>query len=299
MTRLALCWLTLALLAAAPASAGEAENKEIVRRMTEAINQRDFDALDGLVAADVKRHCAATPDVEVRSLEDFKAFLHQDLSAVPDAQQEIQQMLAEGDKVAARVIYRGTQTGPMGPFPPSGKPVEVPFIGILRIEDGKIAEIWVEWDNLAALRQLGHFPPPEAPAATPEQDEAEARKALARRWFDEVINERNLDAIDEAYAADYVHHGPEGAEIRGLDEVRAFAAAILAASEDRRAVVEDQIVQGDRVVTRFTSSGTSTGPFMGLEPTGETWTTEGIVISRIEDGKIAEDWEIVHISGLR
>ena len=49
----------------------------------------------------------------------------------------------------------------MGPFPPSGLELEIPFIGLLRIEDGKIAEIWVEWDNLNALAQLGHFPPPE------------------------------------------------------------------------------------------------------------------------------------------
>lgn len=149
----------LLLLAAACGSDRVEANKEIVRRMTEAINERDFDALDDLVAADLVRHSAATPDVMVESLEDFKEFLHQDLSAVPDAQQEIDMMLAEGDLVAARVIYRGTQTGTWGPFPPSGESVELPFIGILRIEDGKVAEIWVEWDNLSALTQLGHFPP--------------------------------------------------------------------------------------------------------------------------------------------
>jgi predicted ester cyclase len=135
-------------------------NKDVVQRMTDAINARDFDALDDLVAADVHRHSAATPGVAVENLEQFKAFLHQDLAAVPDAQQEIRLMLAEGDLVAVRAIYRGTQSGQMGPFPPSGLPVEIPFIGILRIEEGKVAEIWVEWDNLNALVQLGHFQPP-------------------------------------------------------------------------------------------------------------------------------------------
>lgn len=291
----------LLLVASGAARAGddEARNKEIVRQMAEAINERDFDALDHLVADDVRRHSAATPGVEVRSLEDFKAFLHQDLAAVPDARQEIQIMIAEGDKVALRAIYRGTQTGPMGPFPPSGKQVEIPFIGILRIEDGKIAELWVEWDNLAALTRLGHLPPPEADAAAAGVDMTPAaRKTLARRWFDDVINRRDLDAIDDAYSEDYVHHGAEGAEIRGLDEVRSFAAALLAASADRRAEVHQQVVEGDRVVTHFTSRGTLTGPFRGRPPTGEPWITEGIVISRIEDGKIAEDWEIVHLSGL-
>lgn len=130
-----------------------------------------------------------------------------------------------------------------------------------------------------------------------ETDQTEAAKAIARRWFDEVINQRDLDAIADIYAADYVHHGPEGAEMQGPETVRTFAASILAASDDRRAVVEQQVAEGDLVVTRFISSGRHTGRFQGVEPTGEVWTTEGIVISRIEDGKIAEDWEIVHHSG--
>jgi len=277
----------------------EVANKKTVRRMIEAINARDFDALDAVVASDVVRHSAATPGVKVRNLYQFKDFLLRDLAAVPDAQQEVTAMIAEGDKVAVRAIYRGTQSGPMGPFPASGRPVEIPFLGMLRIEHGKIAEMWVEWDNLAALTELGHLKPPTAEAQSIDPGSAEARKALARRWFEDVINRRDLDAIDETYAANYVHHGTEGNEMHGRDEVRTFAAAILAASADRRAEVEQQVVEGDLVVTRFTSSGTHTGPFMGHEPTGEPWTTEGIVISRIENGQIAEDWEIVHVSGLQ
>lgn len=131
-----------------------------------------------------------------------------------------------------------------------------------------------------------------------DQERLERNKEIARKWADEVINKRNLDAITEFYAADYVHHGPEGAELRGLQEVRAFAASILNASNDRHAVVDQQIAEGDLVVTRFTSSGRHTGTFRGVEPSGGIWTTEGICISRIQEGKIAEDWEIVHVSGL-
>jgi len=132
-----------------------------------------------------------------------------------------------------------------------------------------------------------------------EADKIEANKALARVWFDEVINQRNLNAIGETYAPDYVHHGPAGAEMHGLEAVRSFAAAILVASNDRHVVVERQVAEGDLVVTHFTSSGHHTGVFRGIEPTGNIWTTEGICISRIENGKIAEDWEIVHQSGMQ
>lgn len=141
-------------------------------------------------------------------------------------------------------------------------------------------------------------PESDAPFDRPEAEQVGAMKALGRRWFDEVINQRNLDVIAEIYAADYVHHGPDGTEIRGSGTVREFAASILAASSDRRAVVEQQVAEGDLVVTRFVSTGHHTGVFRGTPPTGKVWRTEGIVISRIEDGKIAEDWEIVYHSGL-
>jgi len=73
---------------------------------------------------------------------------------------EIDMIFGSADNVAVRARYSGTQTGPMGPFPPTDKTVELVFIGILRIENEKIAEMWVEWDNLSILTQLGHQPPP-------------------------------------------------------------------------------------------------------------------------------------------
>jgi len=182
VARILVCSLVLALLVAAPVLAGTKEdNKEVVRRMIEAINARDFDALDAVVAADVRRHSAATPGVEVRSLEELKAFLRQDLSAVPDAIQETRAMIAEGDLVAVRELYRGHQSGPMGPFPATGKPLEIPFLGFLRIEEGKVAEIWVEWDNMAALTELGHLEPPAppgAPAETAAEEEPGAEPSI-------------------------------------------------------------------------------------------------------------------------
>ena len=128
--------------------------------MAEAINARDLEALDELVAQDVVRHSAATPGVTVTSLEEFRAFLVSDFATVPDSVQTIDVIFANDEYVAMKATYSGTQQGPMGPFPATGKKLTLPFIGILRIEDGKVAEIWVEWDNLNALSQLGHLPPP-------------------------------------------------------------------------------------------------------------------------------------------
>lgn len=120
-------------------------------------------------------------------------------------------------------------------------------------------------------------------------------KAIARAWFERVINERDVDAIDEVYAEGYVHHGNGDHLMRGREEAKAFAAALLGSSNDRHATVEEQLVDGERVATRFVSRGTHTGPLMGVAPTGRELVVRGIVISRIVDGQIVEDWEYTDV----
>jgi len=148
------------VLPCTPSFAGSDKNIEIVKSMVAAINARDFDALETFVADDLVRHSAATPRVQVRSREQFIDFLKADLIAVPESVQEIEMIFSADNMAALRAHYRGTQTGPLGPFPPSGKSVDLPFLAILRIEDDKVAEIWVEWDNLGMLTALGHITAP-------------------------------------------------------------------------------------------------------------------------------------------
>jgi len=138
-------------------------NKDLVRRLTSVINASDWDGLDELLTEDFRRHSQATPNVQVNSREEFKQLQEAFLASIPDQHITIEMLIAEGDKVAVYAIYSGTQTGPMGEFPATGKSVESKFLGIFRIVEGRIAELWVEWDNLAMLTQLGLFPPPTAP----------------------------------------------------------------------------------------------------------------------------------------
>ena len=133
------------------------ENKGLVRRFEEAMNARQLDALDELIAPNFVRHCQATPHLDVRSLEQFKDFLQQDAEMFPDNTQTFTQILADGDRVAVWATYEGTQMGQVGPFPPSGKKVRFEFGGVLRVEHGKLAELWITWDNLTILTQLGHL----------------------------------------------------------------------------------------------------------------------------------------------
>ena len=75
----------------------------------------------------------------------------------PDAQEAILDIFAEGEKVAVRHHFRGTQHGAMGSYLPTGKTMNAEYITIYRVRNGQILEAWAEWDNLAGLRQLGHL----------------------------------------------------------------------------------------------------------------------------------------------
>lgn len=135
------------------------QNKEIVIKIFEVVSKGDFDNLGTYIADNYLRHSQASPSVEIKSLDDFKEFMRQDRLAIPDQQIEIINLVAEGNLVAFWMTYKGTQTGQMGPFPPSNKFAELDVSGIHRLENGKIVETWVTWDNIAFLSQLGYFPP--------------------------------------------------------------------------------------------------------------------------------------------
>ncbi|MCG6948082.1 MAG: ester cyclase [Acidobacteria bacterium] len=140
-----------------PCSEGQ-KNKELVADAFAAINALELDKLDQWIAHDYVRHCQATPDFNVTSLEDFKAYLMSELGSVSKPEMVIHRMVAEDDLVAFWATYTGIQDGPIGPFPATGKRMELDFSGMHRIADGKIVETWVTWDTLTALTQLGLYP---------------------------------------------------------------------------------------------------------------------------------------------
>ena len=134
------------------------QNKAMIRRFWEVMNSRQLEALDEIIAPDVVRHCEATPGVDVRSLEQLKSFLRQDIDVFPDSIQTITHLVAEENLVAVWATYDGTQKGAMGSFSPSGIRARFDFGAVFRVENGKIAEWWVTWDNMSILQALGHLP---------------------------------------------------------------------------------------------------------------------------------------------
>lgn len=133
-------------------------NKEMVRNAFEVIKALEYHKLDAFVAQDYLRHCQATPDVKVKCLEEFKALLREFDKTFTEVELKIDMLIAEDDLVAFWGTYSANQTGPMGPFPATGNRMVSDMGGVHRIEDGKIAETWVTWDNLSMFQQLGLDP---------------------------------------------------------------------------------------------------------------------------------------------
>jgi serine phosphatase RsbU (regulator of sigma subunit)/predicted ester cyclase len=120
----------------------------------------------------------------------------------------------------------------------------------------------------------------------------EENMALARRFMEARVVKRDLDAVDEMLAPDFVNHNKlvPGQEPDREGYLRGIAAFHAALSEGRL-IIEDQVAGGDKVVTRFVVHAThDRGELMGVAPTGRDLTNRAIVIHRIVEGKIAEEW---------
>ena len=140
----------------------EEQNKALVRRIHSEVSKGNLAIFDEVLAANYVRHCQAMPPglQEIRDTAIFKAFVADFVNAVPDCNDSIDFIIADSNMLAYVTTTTGTQTGPMGDLPASGREFVLKNIVIQRVEDGKIAETWISWDNVAMLTQLGFFPPP-------------------------------------------------------------------------------------------------------------------------------------------
>jgi steroid delta-isomerase-like uncharacterized protein len=117
--------------------------------------------------------------------------------------------------------------------------------------------------------------------------------AVVRRYYDEVFNQRNVDLVDDLAVEDYIEHDPFPGQGNGRRDLRARVEAILSAFNPLRFSIEDVVAEGGRVVVRWSQTGTHSGNFMGVPPTGTEFTIAGIDIHEVRDGRMAEHWHVV------
>jgi steroid delta-isomerase-like uncharacterized protein len=118
---------------------------------------------------------------------------------------------------------------------------------------------------------------------------AEDNKAIVRR-YQEAHNQNNLAALGEIVAADLISHNKIPGMPPGLEGGKTVHQMLTAAFPDLHTNTDDLIAEGDKVVQRFTVSGTDKGGFMGAPATGKSYKVGGISVFRIANGKIAEHW---------
>jgi predicted ester cyclase len=117
----------------------------------------------------------------------------------------------------------------------------------------------------------------------------EENKALVRRFYEE-IDKGNIDAMDDLVAEDYVDHAPPPFPVPpGREGVKAAFRMFWEATPGRH-VIEDQIAEGDKVVTRLTAYGKQEGDLPGIPRTGNEMEMTATVIHRIAGGRLAEKW---------
>ena len=134
------------------------ENKAVVRRfVTDVFEKGDVGAVDELLAEDFVPHTwPSTGD----GRGDLKRAMERVSKGLSDAAFTINDLIAEGDLVVARLTASATQKGEFMGMPPSGKRYTIPEIHIFRVRDGRIVEHWHQFDQLGMMRQLGAMPGP-------------------------------------------------------------------------------------------------------------------------------------------
>jgi len=128
---------------------------------------------------------------------------------------------------------------------------------------------------------------------------AEDNKALVRRFFEDAWNKHNPALVDDIFRADYVDRSPDMPGIpHTRDGLKQLMGVYLRAFPDVNVVVEEQLVEGERVVTRWTAYGTQTGELMDLPLSGRKAVVSGIQIDRLSGGKIIESWSLFDQLGM-
>ena len=146
------------------------ETKAVALRYLDAFAAGDLAALDECVAPNYVRHDPGLP-FEVRGPEGVKQLVTALRAGLPDFQNTIEDVIAEGDKVLVRLATRAIHRGELLGIPPTGKAVTVTVMDLFRVADRKIAEQWVARDDLGMMQQLGIIPAPGQAAADANQDQ--------------------------------------------------------------------------------------------------------------------------------
>ncbi|MDZ4769602.1 MAG: ester cyclase family protein [Chloroflexota bacterium] len=277
-------------------------NKAIVLRLYEEENKGNVDIVDELMSPDFVIHGDALNPYQ-KGLEPLKLAARAVQDAFPDLVVTVEDIMAYGDKVVARLRWTGTHTKPFMGMPASGRKMSWTAIGTNRFENGKIVERWFNSDTFSLLQQFGIIPggaPAEAaapsaglpvaepPSAQVSDSQLDANKRIVQRFYNSIFNAVHVDELKEIMVDEFQDHGealfgsPHGRETLGGGIV-----GFRGMFPESGVSIEEMIAEGDMVGVRGVMHLKHDAPWLG-EATGKMLTWNGLSMFRIKDGKITD-----------
>jgi predicted ester cyclase len=227
-------------------------------------------------------------------------------TAFPDGHMTVDDIIVEGDLVGIRNTWHGTQTEAFYGIPPSGKEVHVTSVGLDRVIDGKVSEGWGELDMVGMMQALGAMPiagpgavasgrspewGPDTTTAAPATAAPDEIRALAVRFVEAAFGPDEAALDDLADRSSFVDHNPVWGTT-DLASLVAGAHAVRASFPDLSAKPDtaNVVVEGNQAVIHTLLSGTHSGDFQGVAPTGKTVMWSHSDFLRFSGGKVVERW---------
>jgi predicted ester cyclase len=238
-----------------------------------------------LVAEDYQRTEPAG-NVAIQGRDGFARMLETAHVSLPDIHFDLDDQIEQGDVVATRWTATATQDSVWRGLAPTHRRFQFSGVTLSRFAAGQLVEEWMHWDGADALARLSAVDTPPswdfATAVAPEQ--------VTRRLWEEVWSGGAVDRLYELVAAEYIRHDGLRPPRHGRLSLIELIASTRAAFPDLTTVVEREVVENDRVVTMWHSTGTQSGSWRGHSSTGRRISVRGCTISRVAGAQVVEEW---------
>jgi len=125
-----------------------------------------------------------------------------------------------------------------------------------------------------------------------------ANKAVIQAFIEDVLNQRRLDRADDLVKENFIELDPLPGQEQGREGLKAILRMLWSAFPDMYWIVSEMVAEGEKVVTRFVWTGSHRGAFLGIPATGRSVEVKGVVVDRLEDGKMADSRILMDTMGL-
>jgi len=263
------------------------------RYFDDLLNNGRWSAIDEILTEDFQFMLPTQPGLSGK--EALRGYISYLRSAFTGLKFDVVREIAADNQVAMRWRITGTHTGEFNGVAASGRPVDEYGIDIFEFWNGKISKVHVVANQLGLTNQIA----PQGGASrslTPKEN-----NAIAEKFFDSVWNKGDFSVLDTLIAPDADDHSTVGGKPKtekGSASFRAIVSMFRHAMPDIKLTIDDEVYADDKVVHRWTLTGTDTGGVMGMPPSGKSLTFSGTTTVRMRDGKIVERWANVDELGL-